>query len=531
MKRSEKIVVYFAVLVAVLLPSFATAQYKNTFYDTSYAILSNDANTVRGNEVVITGAAYIPNTYKHEGYLLKVDAVGNAIWSRRYIHNQRGLRLFSVEDDSIQNHYILIGYLYDSLPARLFISIADTAGHELSAHFYTDSLGTEFYNSRNSTLITSAGNLLVGGYAGDPYERAFLMMCDPSGSILWSRIQQDTALQNADSEIRVIRETPGHQFMTLGSYHYSALGKQYMEITRFDSSGNMLWHRAFDNVTFRIQFQDMVIGSDESIYLSGYLQDKATGDDRRGYLVKIDSTGQILYTRQYSYFDECGFGEILLTDRNTLLISSTTLNFPGPTLWSLTELDTAGNLLSTNALNNEMTGYALSMDDGGFSYVGERHIVVGSRYEITFLRLDSTMAFPCPSTNLFLSQGTFNLNEDLFPITYSPITVFATADSTAENQAVQQRVDCSIVNIYENNTATAFTIYPNPFTDKINIRFLNETPSGAKLTIYNSVGSKIIDVKIDHEMVLSTESFANGIYFITVSTGNLQWSRKLLKSY
>jgi len=84
-------------------------------------------------------------------------------------------------------------------------------------------------------------------------------------------------------------------------------------------------------------------------------------------------------------------------------------------------------------------------------------------------------------------------------------------------------------NIVDNNTASA-TIYPNPATDNINIKFEN-VEGAAQLRIVNVTGSLLMDKQINiakEEVQINISDLKPGFYFVNIISKDVVITRKLI---
>jgi hypothetical protein len=82
-----------------------------------------------------------------------------------------------------------------------------------------------------------------------------------------------------------------------------------------------------------------------------------------------------------------------------------------------------------------------------------------------------------------------------------------------------------------NPQENGFTIYPNPSNGIVNIKFDKIENKDAKIEIFNQLGQmvysqNVITSKLDHLVV--AENFANGIYFIKITTDTFAKSERIL---
>lgn len=104
---------------------------------------------------------------------------------------------------------------------------------------------------------------------------------------------------------------------------------------------------------------------------------------------------------------------------------------------------------------------------------------------------------------------------------------FTTTDQDAGNFVVDPVGGTGISSVSEND----FSVFPNPFTDKIEIQFSEN--AGKEFSIQLSeINGKIISVQPSFEngkQTINTSSLGNGMYFLTVTSGDKKSIRKIIK--
>lgn len=83
----------------------------------------------------------------------------------------------------------------------------------------------------------------------------------------------------------------------------------------------------------------------------------------------------------------------------------------------------------------------------------------------------------------------------------------------------------------ENNTfENSISLYPNPASNEVHIRMMNTSYSIEKITISNSLGQLVGEMKSDSgsEATLDVSSFKTGIYFVTIDSGQSTTTKKLI---
>ena len=106
-------------------------------------------------------------------------------------------------------------------------------------------------------------------------------------------------------------------------------------------------------------------------------------------------------------------------------------------------------------------------------------------------------------------------------------TVFFSATETISGRE-PYALDLSSLKVEDLSSQHGIYIYPNPTTSSFTIS-IDEPLLGSTLSIYDITGKKMTAVQLESEnSKLSTESFAKGIYVVTVTGKDHEWREKLV---
>jgi len=214
------------------------------------------------------------------------------------------------------------------------------------------------------------------------------------------------------------------------------------------------------------------------------------------YLVKTDSSGNILWERDYfasmnEYFDvkESPNGYFIMVGENTGIwsagkedgIASITYNngwWLGSEIFGGTEVDKGSSINLTN--------------DGGCIIAG------------------TTESFGIGLTNIYILK---------------------TNDTLYANNS--NYIHETIINKQDYDKNNIFSVYPNPTNGKINLFFTINSTSKTKISISDIYG-KIIYYKENnlhagtHTEQIDLNNFSNGVYFISLNTTEQKSTRKII---
>jgi PKD repeat protein len=115
-------------------------------------------------------------------------------------------------------------------------------------------------------------------------------------------------------------------------------------------------------------------------------------------------------------------------------------------------------------------------------------------------------------------------NEDTLLINasgnYACKVINPNSNCALDTTSYQIEYDCSSVGIEENNHALKWTIFPNPASETISIKFRNTTVN-EHIQIYSVIGHMVKEIESSGESTLSIADLPNGIYFIRIKNNKL----------
>lgn len=446
------------------------------FFKTYNFSSANSIDLISDNSYVIAG------NDNFNAYLLKVDTLGNTIWSKSYgsIYKDAGYEVQKTYDDG----FILVGQIGEP----------DTTGELLSDIYVikTNSLGdttwTIQWNAGTgdrafSVKQTLDSNYIIAGVIDGGLNMgiptAFLLKLNNNGDTLWSRLYEKS------SEIKSIIQTSDGGFIFCGRYGYG-FGEVY--IVKTNGYGDIIWSKK-GNLGFSYgRGEDILETSDSSFIVTGSAYNNT---NQNVFISKIDQSGNLIWTKEYggveddyaSSIDKVGDMGFVVTG-STFSYSSgqftnsdiwlLQINENGDTLWTKTYGDTE---------NNE--GNAVKVcSDGGFAIVG----YTGIQKNAFLLKTDSIGN--APFSTLTENMNVINNTLRVFPI-------------PAKNSVI---VEFDIEKM------------PNP---------------NVEIVIYNVLGRKVKEIKkmihIENNAIqIETNMLEKGVYFLNINFERQTITKKII---
>jgi hypothetical protein len=193
-----------------------------------------------------------------DGFLSRVDAAGNVLWTRQF-GNANPVLVAGVVADGAGGCFVAIectGFLWGAPLGSSDVALArfDASGN----YVWTRTLGTGLADGARFVESNGQGGVIVGGSTagalGGPDQGmtdAWYGNIDPNGNVLWLRqfgtpdqdVLMDAGLDGS-GEMLLVGETSGS--MVAGTQ----LGKSDIFLARVDGSGNFLWVQQYGSTEF-----------------------------------------------------------------------------------------------------------------------------------------------------------------------------------------------------------------------------------------------------------------------------------------
>lgn len=162
----------------------------------------------------------------YEGFLLKVDSMGNKLWHKNYpFISDTYFAHFSKEK------IIISGYKFYSPPAKTVLGLIDTSGTVLWTKAYAFEGQPNVYRS----VRTRKGDIVAVGLAGPGDNSGFILSVDSTGELNWSRRYNYN--ESTDFFINIIETSDGGFLVNGSATDPTEEGGQNLWLIKLDSLG------------------------------------------------------------------------------------------------------------------------------------------------------------------------------------------------------------------------------------------------------------------------------------------------------
>ncbi len=300
-----------------------------------------------------------------DGFLFKTDSYGNVVWDRTIGGADNDYLKAVIE---IDDGYIVAGYTSSdgAGSADGMLVKVNSSGVIVWDKTYGGSAGDYFHSVVETTDgYIAAGYTLSDGAGGID---GFIVKVDNSGNIVWDKTYGGTG---SDYLKRIVATTGG--FIVAGYTNGDGAGDYDGFLIKIDSTGNIIWDRTFGGTDWDA-FESVVNTSDGGFVAAGKTQsDGAGGND--GFLIKVDSSGTIVWDKTIGSTGSDIFNTVLATTDGGFIAAGYTGGDGGGGLDGfLVKVDSSGTLVwdkTVGGSEDEWIFSVIETSDGGLMTAGK----------------------------------------------------------------------------------------------------------------------------------------------------------------
>jgi hypothetical protein len=312
------------VLAVVCLTSVATGQtsWWRTYGGTNYDYGRSVQQTTDGG-YIIAGTTFSFGAGQYDVYLIKTDAEGDTLWTRTY--GGTGLDYGRSVQQTSDGGYIVAGDKESDGPERIEVYLIKTnaSGDTL----WTRTCGGTNTDGGYSVQQTSDGGYIIAGRAesfGAGNGDVYLIKTNASGDTLWTRTCGGTEY---DLGYSVQQTTDGGYIITGYTYSFGA-GQYDVYLIKIDASGDTLWTRTYGGSGGDIGYSVQQT-TDGGYIITGYTYSFGAGapDSANVYLIKTSASGDTLWTRTCGGTNTDGGYSVQQTADGAYIVAGQTYSF------------------------------------------------------------------------------------------------------------------------------------------------------------------------------------------------------------
>ena len=445
------------------------------------------------------------------GFMAKINEQGDTIWtlSSDSLGNADGFSSVAIINDS---NYVVSGAResFSNGLQDFWLLKLDTGGNIIWQNYFG---GVDIDYALNVDTIVGGG-FVIGGFTksyGAGENDIYIVKTDANGNFLWHKWY---GLSSYDSG-QVKSLSSGH-FLVYGAYSYinpnnTSEIATHAIIMELDENGDQVWFKEYSQYVpgspsyylYNEAVNSVIIVQDGYVF-SGVVQDTSVGGMSVGWILKIDFSGNELWSRKYWVRPSANyFYDIVKTENNFVLTG-----FVWPENGSQTS---DGWIVRTNCLGFDGPPAASGTpqsDDNNTVVVqnssqrfGDGIIYWGDGDSTIFTEFDDTLLY-----HTYASSGVY--------------TIELIVNACTESDTVYLNANATPLGIEELNCC-AFELYPNPAQDQVLVKYNVQEP--ATIVIYDLNGKVLYQSQLSeqqNELLLDLTTYDHGVYVVNMMSLN-----------
>ncbi len=480
-------------------------------------------------------------------YLVKVDNIGNTIWSKTY--GGVGSELAASMQLTDDGGYILAGRTQGSFgPAIKILVIKTDYQGEI------EWLETYGNNISIASSIKKAGDegYIIAGYRNAD---AYLVRINQQGDLLWDRTYGGNGDENAED----IEVTSDNGFVFTGWTDSYGAGSYDCFLTKTDFSGEVIWSRTYGGESWDDAFS--VAETDDGGYvMTGWTQSfGARFFDI--YILRMDSVGDTLWTRKYGLDGQDESYSIRQTSDGGYIVTGI-LDGEFSNMWLLKLYGEQSNQLTINIIPENppivvpagssftYTGEITNNTDGdlttdiwivvdvpGYGYLGPVYRINNLTLQPfeTLTQISNAQEIPmdAPAGSYEYIAFCGDYPNSIIDSAYFNFVVTPPKSSGYETWAVTDHAKTAS-NQLTTGGFELVSISPNPFNSSTRIEFTTPSLEYTEITIVNIHGQIVDTIHSglippgNHVISWNASKFSSGIYFFRIQNNEWTISERIL---
>ncbi len=425
------------ILIICLFLFVNSLHAQNTFEKTYGTTGDNYANDV---QLTADGGYIIVGTGNFAGaggdiFLLKTDANGDTLWTR-FIGGSSVDHGNSVAPTS-DGGYIIAGS-----------TVSFGAGASDAYLVKTDAEGNVSWSKTYGTISNDEAYGVVqtadGGYVFSGVEKqsglngyTHLVKVDATGNVLWSKTFGNSTRKNF---AYTLLQTPDHGFVIGGWENLNTGINDDMCLIKTDSAGNLLWYRSYGDVGHD-QNYSVHQANDGGFIIAGITFSAFIFEVN---VVKTDASGNLEWTRNIGGSAEDDAYAVTATADGGFVFCGTSSSFGTVHAGYMVKLNATGNIVWSKKMGNSgWTGFFAIQEtnDGGLILAGVKDEVYGSSGSLYLVKTDADGNSGC-NTSVTSSSSTPSILVGV-PVAHSTSVQIVNTVASATSSGVDVSTICS----------------------------------------------------------------------------------------
>jgi hypothetical protein len=454
-----------------------------------------NAITISKDRGYIVAGVSMANGAGGDIFLMKINQYGLIQWQKNYFGVNIELLSGVFE---LSNGNLIIGgntYSYGSGCYDAIQIMTDSIGNILWSKTY----GDIDCNHINGFSTAHGNGFILAGHVN----KGWLLKTDQNGNVEWSN------LYNGTGSFSSVKPTYDGGYIAVGNQ---------ISVIKTDGNGNAEWFRQYLSFTGNTRCTDVIPLEDGSAVLTGQVYYNASGGVSDIFLLKIDTTGNLVWFKTYgSTFFDYGFS-IKKTLDNGFIVAGYTNSFGhGEDDAVLLKTDADGNFTWAKTYGDVWKDRALqvlALNDSGFIFVGYSYNGSNNDSSYVYVVKTNSEGNSCNSIDWTpVVQTQFYQSDSALA---SPVNfgIESPCNVTAANFMFYQKEFC-IANNIDEGKENIINVYPNPASNEL---YINDLIKNSVINLYDMNGILILSQHTDVSSIVDISHLPNGIYVLQMNS-------------
>lgn len=496
-----------------------TQNFQRTFGNSGGEIGTCIKSTLDGNYIISGMSSGFSNGYE-DAYLLKMDTGGNIVWSKAYggTYQDKAYNVASCSDGG----FMLTGYtsVYaTSSNWDLLMLKTDSDGNNIwsrSVGGSKDDFGWYVTETNDGGFLSigATKSFNIGNWDG------YVVKTDASGTLQWTKV-----LGGSNSDyFHGMSKTSDGGFILTGITSTNSFGSSDIWLVKLNSIGDTLWTRQYGKATE--DAGNAVIQTNDGGYMiAGDIHVNPNAGNHNSCLLKTDSNGNLQWAKTYGSNPgtEIAWDLRQTSNGDYLLFGSSAFygNGGGGDMLTI-KTDNSGNLKWAKAYGST------AFDDFWYSQksAGEGTMMVGSSsagtQNVFVISTDSLGNSACNTTSVVP-----DVNTPVLQVRSGTIVTTGGLSGTPTiltySVTTISSDPCTAVTVSENESLNQNVfVYPNPFMDKAVVYLPEIFSPETKFKLFDVFGKEVHPTIIRNPegFIIYRGDLSSGIYFYKLETIN-----------
>jgi hypothetical protein len=419
--------------------------------------------------------------YWQDIYLIKTDAWGDTLWTKRIGKSEYGEMPYSMIKTN-DNNFVVTGITSKIISGSYVHEVLLLKFNEYGDTLWYKNYGLYSENSGYDVKQTSDNGFIITGYTRNNATASsyvLLLKTDESGNEQWMKTY---ALRQSNGGTSIIQTNDGGYFL-VGYSHSGSLESSDCLLIRANALGDTLWTKLYGGVNFDACVCGLETTSG-NLFVLGNTKSHGNGG-YNVFLSKLNASGDEIWIKTYGgNNDDLASMALSITDNSFILVGSTKSFGSGERDVYLIKTDLDGNEIwhrTFGGINDDAASYIQQTDDGGFILSGYTKSFGAGGFDVYLIKTDA--------------NGIAGF-EKIFQ---------------AENQCF---------------------IYPNPSSDILNIQIHSFYDNDVRFNLFNINGqlakSEILQNNGTGNFTINVSHLPKGVYILNIQTKTKQFNKKVI---